>query len=117
MMLIDILLPGITALIFLSAGIGWLMASLWHHSRLSHMWYGHKWAESFAPPRKSTTLLRASGFAAFYLLAGIAFLLMTLTAIYPSMRPLIYPIQWALLLLGLVFFGAAFLVSARRSQA
>ena len=70
-----------------------------------------------SPQRKSTTLLRAAGFAAFYLLAGVAFLLMALNAAYPTIRPLSYPIQWALLFIGTMWFGAALIISARRSRA
>lgn len=116
-MLMDILVPSITALIFLSTGTLWILATLWHRSRLSHFWYAHTWTESVTPQRKSTTLLRAAGFAAFYLLAGVAFLLMALNAAYPTIRPLSYPIQWALLFIGTMWFGAALIISARRSRA
>lgn len=113
----DILVPCIASLFLFSAGISWIVATWRSESRLSRIWYGRKWSESFVPEQKSATRLRASGVAGFYVLSGVGFLLMALNAVNPSIRQTIYPIQWALLILGAVWYGAAFILSSRRPQA
>ena len=115
--MIEIILPGITALLFIGIGIGWLLATVRPHSWISQRWYGRKWAEHFLPVRKSSTLLRACAFAGFYLLAGVAFLLRTIRYLSPTFWPTTLPIEWVLLIIGMVWMGTALLFAQRQQHA
>ena len=109
-MTLDMLIPTINTFLFLAIGGGWLLAVALPQSRLSHVWYGKKWIERFAPEQKHSTILHGRLFGAAYLLLGLSSMVNTLKTTLPALAIL----QWPVLGLACLCMAVASIGALRR---